>query len=306
VYTLHELDAGRDCDAQSVCQPGVATCGKTASGSEYYCPIGWSATDTTSGTGKWCEVGQPPAGWPALKTCPSALKQFEVRIMAYNLFWWNLFDRHGGNDAAKLIAEQPAHDFMGFQECKNVDHVIGLAKDYGLSGDYATLSLVKEDRALGIAYRSSAWNLLDNGWEDVGEDRSWAYYGKRAALWGRFQNSEGSVVFFINHHGPLSINAGGSCAGSATAYNIMRVIAERAHAGDLVVLVGDFNAQPGSSRINALDTYMNRIFTGTSHGGVDHVFSNCDDSTFVKKKNLGPGGSDHDSLSVLFSHHSGP
>jgi len=225
--------------------------------------------------------------------------------MAYNLFWWNLFDRRGGHDAAKLIAAQPLHDFMGFQECKNVDYVISLAKENGLSGDYGTLSLVKEDRALGIAYLSSSWELLNNGWEDVGEDREWAYYGRRAALWGRFKHSNGLVVFVINHHGPLSISAGGRCAGSATAFNIMKVISENTHPGDLVVLVGDFNAQPGSSRINALDTYMNRVFTGSSHGGVDHVFSNCDKSTFVEKTNLGSGGSDHDALSVLLSPFSG-
>merc|ERR1712157_666862 len=116
------------------------------------------------------------------------------------------------------------------------------AKKHGLKGDYGTLSLVWEDRALGMAYLKSRWSLLSEAHEDVGEDRSYQYYGKRAAQWARLQHKDGAVVFFINHHGPLPVSASGSCAGSATAYNIMRVIAENARVDDVVILVGDFNA----------------------------------------------------------------
>merc|ERR1712176_918688 len=115
-----------------------------------------------------------------------------------------------------------------------------------------------EDRALGIVYLKSRWSLLGSGHEDVGEDRSWQYYGKRAAQWARLQHQNGSVVFFINHHGPLPVSASGSCAGSATAYNIIRVIAENAHTDDVVMLVGDFNAQPHSSRFTTLASTCTR------------------------------------------------
>jgi endonuclease/exonuclease/phosphatase family metal-dependent hydrolase len=188
---------------------------------------------------------------------------------------------------------------MGFQECKNVGWVMDAAKQRGLNGDYKTLSLVWEDRALGIAYRASRWTLLQEGHEDVGEDQSWQYYGKRAVLWGRFQHRDGLTLFFINHHGPLPVSTSGNCGGSATSYNIMRVIAENAHANDAVVLVGDFNAQAHSSRITALDGFMHRVVSGTDMGGVDHIFSNCADDAVLDASQLGNGGSDHDAISTV-------
>jgi len=195
------------------------------------------------------------------------------------------------------------YDFMGFQECKDVERVMRDAKKHGLSGDYGTLSLVKDDRALGFAYLKSRWTLIASGWEDVGEDSRHMYYGRRAAQWARLQRQDSNATaFFINHHGPLPISVSGGCAGSATAYNILRVIAQNAHASDLVILVGDFNAQHHSSRIQTLGKHMNKVFSGTSHGGVDHIFSNCGEaSAVVSATNIGTGGSDHDALNAIFS-----
>lgn len=266
--------------------------------------IGWSPTSATKGTGKWCEVGVPADNWSALKTCPNGASSIPVKVLTYNLFWWNLFERRGGGDAGKLIADTSfpgEYDLIGFQECKNVDWIMGDARSHGLQGEYGTLSHVWEDRALGMAYLKSRWSLLNSGKEDVGEDRSFQYYGKRAVQWARLQHNDGSVVFFINHHGPLPVSASGSCAGSATAYNIIRVIAENAHTDDVIILVGDFNAQPHSSRFTTLSRYMHQIISGTSMEGVDHIFSNCNGPAVVDTYNLGNGGSDHDALSVVFS-----
>jgi len=260
------------------------------------------------GAGRWCEIGKAPDDWAPLKTCPAAIGSSTVKILNYNLFWWNLFERrHGENGrAGRKIAStsQPEeYDFMGFQECKDVNRVMRDAKRHGLSGDYDTLSLVKDDRALGLAYLKSRWNLIASGWEDVGEDSSQQYYGRRAAQWARLQRKDdNATAFLINHHGPLPVSASGGCAGSATAYNILRVIAQNAHVSDLVILVGDFNAQHHSSRIQTLSKHMNKIFSGTSHGGVDHIFSNCGEgSAIVSATNIGTGGSDHDALNVVLN-----
>merc|ERR1719188_1569160 len=45
-----------------------------------------------------------------------------IKVLSYNLYWWNLYDVHKGRDdsAAKLIAsshESKPFDLMGFQEC---------------------------------------------------------------------------------------------------------------------------------------------------------------------------------------------
>jgi len=266
----------------------------------------WSPTEATSGTGLWCEIGKAPVTWTPLKSCPAGLGSSPVKILTYNLFWWNLFEARGGEDgrAGRKIAKTSGpeeYDFMGFQECKDVKRVMRHAKRHGLSGDYDTLSLVKEDRALGFAYLKTRWTLLASGWEDVGEDSRKQYYGRRAAQWARLRRNDGSsTVFFINHHGPLPVSVSGECAGSATAYNILRVIAQNAHANDLVILVGDFNAQQHSSRIRTLAKHMHKVFSGTTHGGVDHIFSNCgEDSAIVSATNVGTGGSDHDALNVV-------
>eukprot|EP00928_Gymnodinium_smaydae_P080200 TRINITY_DN6394_c0_g1_i1.p1 TRINITY_DN6394_c0_g1~~TRINITY_DN6394_c0_g1_i1.p1 ORF type:complete len:513 (-),score=69.14 TRINITY_DN6394_c0_g1_i1:310-1785(-) len=271
------------------------------------CPLGWPATATKSGSGKWCEVPKPPSDWVALKKCPSGLPSMKLKVLNYNLYWWNLFERRRGENgrAGRKIAhtvESLEYDFMGFQECKDIDRVMRDAKGHGLVGDYATLSLVREDRALGMAYLKSRWALLESGTADVGEDRRWMYYGKRAVQWARLRNTDNdAVVFFINHHGPLPVSAGGSCAGSSVAYNILRIIAEHARTSDVVVLVGDFNAQAHSSRIKALDRHLHRVHSGTAMDGVDHVYSNCAGDAIHEKRNLGRGGSDHDALSVVFS-----
>jgi len=266
------------------------------------CPIGYPTSEETSGTG-WCGIARPPNTWSALKTCTEGAGELNVKVLAYNLFWWNLFGQRGGEDgrAGKKIATTSGpegYDFIGFQECDSTDWIMGDAKRHGLSGDYGTLS---GGRAIAIAYLKSRWTLLKSGKEDVGEDSRRQYYGKRSAHWGRFRNADNRTVFFANHHGPLPVSTSGGCAGSATSYNILRMIAENAHADDIVFLVGDFNAQPHSTRIKALDKFMNRVYTGSSHGGVDHIFSNCGDSQVTKTENLGSGGSDHDAITTSFT-----
>eukprot|EP00929_Paragymnodinium_shiwhaense_P036675 TRINITY_DN1961_c0_g1_i1.p1 TRINITY_DN1961_c0_g1~~TRINITY_DN1961_c0_g1_i1.p1 ORF type:complete len:419 (+),score=77.15 TRINITY_DN1961_c0_g1_i1:78-1334(+) len=267
------------------------------------CEIGWPTGGEMKSQGLWCEIPTPPEGWSALKTCQTGPNKQRIKVLSYNLFWWNLFERRRGENgrAGRKIASTSSpepYDFMGFQESKDVDRVMRDARSHGLPDEYKTLSLVWEDRALGMAYRNT-WTLLENGHQDVGEDTRQQYYGKRAVLWGRFQHQDGHTAFFINHHGPLPVSASGWCAGSATAYNIMRVVAEHAKPRDALILVGDFNAQPHSSRVQALDKYMHRVFSGNSMGSVDHIYSNCAGDAVLKKENLGTGGSDHDALSVV-------
>eukprot|EP00929_Paragymnodinium_shiwhaense_P032646 TRINITY_DN18066_c0_g1_i1.p1 TRINITY_DN18066_c0_g1~~TRINITY_DN18066_c0_g1_i1.p1 ORF type:complete len:756 (+),score=149.41 TRINITY_DN18066_c0_g1_i1:93-2360(+) len=302
------------CGMKPFCSPNSGQCYRTKA-KDYYascpvsktcegsdCPIGYETSSEKSGRGQWCEVPRPPSAWSPLKTCAEGTGKMKVKVLAYNLFWWNLFGQRGGEDgrAGRKIASNSGgeeFDFIGFQECDDINRILGDAKRWGLSGDYGHLS---GGRAIAIAYRKSRWTLISSGVEDVGEDSREQWYGKRSAHWGRFRHRDGRTVFFANHHGPLPVSKSGGCAGSATAYNIIRMIAENAHSTDAVFLVGDFNAQPWSSRIQSLDKYMHRVYTGSSHGGVDHIFSSCGGSHVVKSENLGTGGSDHDAITTVF------
>jgi len=260
--------------------------------------IGWSPTSVLKSAGLWCQVAVPPPGW-SLKSCPSTGSSTTLKVLTYNLYWWNLFGRRHGNgkSAGRKIASTSGpeqYDLMGFQECDHIGRIMGDARNQGLSGDYG---LINGGRALGIAWRKSRFTWLAEGKKDVGEDHRSQYYGKRSAHWVRLRHNDGQVIFFLNHHGPLPVSKSGGCTGSSTAFNILKVIAENAHVDDVIIVVGDFNAEADSSRIQTLDGYLNRVFSGRSMGGVDHVLSNCAASGTA---NLGKGGSDHDALSVTF------
>jgi len=301
--------------AKPFCSPGSGNC-YSEKKKDYYescttttttpcvglaCPIGWNPSDETRGTGVWCEVGMPPDDWSALKTCQSSSATTDVKVLTYNLFWWNLFGQRKGEDgrAGRKIATTNSpleYDFMGFQECDDVWRVLSDARKHGLPDDYEALPGI---HALGMMYNKKRWTKVADGTEDVGVDSPKQYYGKRGVQWARFESEKGASVFFMNHHGPLPVNEGGGCTGTATALNIMRVIAQNAHASDGIVLVGDFNAQESSSRIQALNKFMNKVYSGRSMGGVDHIFNNCGESAVLRKDNLGSGGSDHDALSAV-------
>jgi len=263
--------------------------------------VGFPSSGRRKAANLWCAVDVPPAQWN-LKSCPSSAST-QVKVLTYNLYWWNLFDRHGGSDrsAGRQIsstagtAQYPEqYDFMGFQECEDVRRVLG---DAGMGNDYETID---GGYAIAMAYRKSRWSLLDHASVEVGEDSRDQYYGKRIAMWARLQNGDGKTIFFMNHHGPLKVSQSGGCTGSATALNIMRVIGENAHSEDAIILVGDFNAQRGSSRIQELERRLTRVFSGDCMGGVDHVFTNCGDGARGEILGKGKGNhkSDHDAVSV--------
>jgi len=242
-------------------------------------------------------MGCSPGLLPGLWSAKPAEGEVKVRILSYNLFWWNLFGVRGGNggSASRLIAGSGPFDFMGFQECEDVARVLhdaGLQSQYGIfGGDGSPTS------AVCMAYSLRSWRLLDQGLSYVAQD----HLGKRAAQWMRLRHSEsGERVFFMNHHGPLPINSGGRCGGPSTAYNLLQIVATHAEPGDVIILVGDFNANRNSKTIQHLQWRLNKVFAGSVFNGVDNIFSNLGHDNVVETRNLGPGGSDHDALAVFF------
>jgi len=224
----------------------------------------------------------------------------DVRVLTFNLFWWNLFgQRQGaGGIAGHLIRDSSKDvpfDFMGFQECEDVGLVLWQA---GLDKAYTTNS---SNHAICMAYRRDKWTQLDSGYEEIAEDRSAQYFGNRAVQWMRAQNKHqpDSFIFFMNHHGPLPVDSGGKCGGMATAWHLMNIVKTHAHPGDAIILVGDFNAGDSSVTVLELEKHLYRAYSGVAFGGVDNFFTNLDEN-HVKGENLGTGGSDHDALSATF------
>lgn len=259
----------------------------------------WRSSGASVGRG-WCQAEAPAANWSLFdRGCAPGLR---VKVLTYNLFWWNLFGVRGGNggSAGALIAASQAQepfDILAFQECQDVYRVLG---DAGLRGSYTGLQLSDGDIALGLAYRTSRWTQLSRGAEHVAEDRPEQFYGQRGVQWVRLQESAsvwgpGRVVFFLNHHGPLPVDTGGTCGGAATAYNLLRILGKHAQVGDLLILVGDFNAGGGSQTQATLREHMYRLVSSW----VDAVYSSCAGGAVRSAKLLGTGGSDHRALEAV-------
>jgi len=236
----------------------------------------------------WCRA-EVPARWWHLKKggCGGRTR---LKVLTYNLFWWNLYGLRGGNgdSASNLIKHNGPYDVMGFQECDDPWRVLNAA---GLGG---THDVVPGRHATAIAYDKRRWSKLGGGSEEVAEDRWEQHYGRREVGWVRLRNkASGRVVFAVNHHGPLPVNTGGLCGGEATAYAILKVMGTKARRSDFKLLLGDLNADKDSVTQSSLRRKMHRI----AHNWVDAVFASCPGG---RVRNLGNGGSDHDAIEVGF------
>jgi hypothetical protein len=224
----------------------------------------------------------------------------EVKVLTYNTYWWNLFRLKPGRgrSAGNLIKQHdtPNFDFMGFQECEDIRLVLTNA---GLLNQY---EVYQGEAALCMAFKKSLWVTLEQSEDMVAEDQKVPnqYFGKRFAQWARVKHlPTGTIVLFVNHHGPLPVNSGGLCGGIATANNLIRLMTTHGQPGDAIILVGDFNANPASQTISKLLSYgLTHVDHGNMCGGVDNIFTNGFQA--IRSNNYGGGGSDHDALdSVL-------
>jgi hypothetical protein len=243
----------------------------------------------------WCAATVPEASF-SLKTCPEM--GMRIKAISYNLFWWNLFGRRGGNSgsAGKLVksaaAEEP-FDVAGFQECDDPSWIMG----------DANMSKNEYDRirwgSNTLAFRKTRFEKLAHGdGEFVAHDFG-TYNYKRGAHWVRLrERSTGNKLFVMNHHGPLPVNSGGICGGEATAYNLLAMIQKYSEPGDALLFFGDFNADGRSATVTTLEGYMHHLMNDWG----DNFFSNCGGDAVKVTKNLGKGGSDHNALMTIIEY----
>lgn len=234
---------------------------------------------------------------------PSGTKHnTKVRVLSYNLFWWKLFEKMGGNggSAGKLMKAAAAKipfDFIGFQECMQPYRVL---YDAGMDKDFWAWHT---NQNICIAIRTKAWKVLKKGEKIVANDqqKKGQNFGQRTGAWVQLQHRKtNETVFFMNHHGPLPLSTGGQWGGPATAYNLLTLIGEQAKNGEPIIFVGDFNSVATSMTVQQVGCGLNNVFSGTKFGGVDHIFSNLQKAHIVSTANLGQGGSDHDAISAIF------
>jgi hypothetical protein len=231
-------------------------------------------------------------------SCSGTSGSLDVKVLTYNLWWWNLYGHRGGNDnsAGKLIMNNGPFDVIGFQEIDDAERIL---RDAGMAH---THSMVKKHgwphNNVAIAYMHTVWDKVDEGWAPVGHDKEPQNYGYRGVNWVRLRHKATSkTVFFQNHHGPLPVNTGGDCGGEAVGYNMLKVIANFAEDSDLIVSVGDFNAEKSPHTSKTVETMEKALYLNF-HNWVDNIFSNC--ANAASTRNLGTGGSDHPALQAIY------
>lgn len=224
-----------------------------------------------------------------------------IKVLTYNLFWWSLYGiRKGNGDSAGLLIDSTNSplkwDLMGFQECEDGARVLTGA---GLQDQMELFQFepLTKTSAICMAFNKNHFDLLGQGGEFVAEDSQAQYFGKRAVQWQRLVHKKtGKTVFFINHHGPLAVGSGGKCGGQVTGVKILRVIAANAKQGDAIILVGDFNAEPGSPTLGVISQQLRHFVPA----GIDNMFSNLPPGSLVRNMDIGDGGSDHHARLAVF------
>lgn len=261
--------------------------------------IGWPSERQVSTPG--CIAEAPGHGW-TLPRCDNG--SLQVKVLSYNLFWWNLFGLRNGDagSAGHLISSTSwpkVYDLLALQDCKDVRRLL---EDGRLQHQFEDVSSSKF--SLCFAYHRAAWQMLDHGEATVGEDEIPSSEGAtlfRGSIWLRLlHRATARIIFAVNHQGPMPLGSGGKCGGEAVAYNILKLIANHAHKTDAVLVLGDFKANSQSSVATYLRHHLDHQYSGTALGGVDHIFG-CRGSKSLGSFNLGSGGSSHDAISALLS-----
>lgn len=230
---------------------------------------------------------------------PSPMKA-RIKVVSYNLEWWRVYGKlkgNGGTEGGVLATTHVAEpiDLIAFQECGDKDRVL---QDAGLLPQFVTFGAPYQKCT---AVRKDAWRWLGKGHEDVAADVYWNNFGFRGVMWQRlWHKSSGLRVFFANFHGPLAINSGGCCGGKRSARNLLRVIQKHSQPGDVIILLGDFNANSASQMVKELRKSLVHVQSGKILGGIDHCFVNLPGSTVVAMQDLGSGGSDHHAVATVF------
>jgi len=158
-----------------------------------------------------------------------------VRVVSYNLFWWNAFDQNAwkSNHITANIRDTLQADVLGLQECDS-SSLIAERTGYSSASPF--------QGAQGIMVKSEAIQVGPSGSRDIEATGKW---GPRYVTWARMTHKQTGWTFWhFNTHWCVHTGNGRTC-NSNTRYegarNMLSIIQEVA--GDApVVITGDFNA----------------------------------------------------------------
>jgi endonuclease/exonuclease/phosphatase family metal-dependent hydrolase len=183
-----------------------------------------------------------------------------VRVGTFNIRYANDGDgpnawRHRRAIVCGILREC---DFWGLQEAlpSQIDEIKAARPEYGFVARTREADAAQGE-ACPILYRSDRWTLdpMDHGtfWlsetPDAAGSKSWDSSLPRIATYARFTAKDGARgIYVFNTH----LDHKGAQARLAAATILAQRIKARRHAGDPVVLLGDFNCGPTSDPVKAL------------------------------------------------------
>jgi len=286
-----EMKVGSDAQCKTACD-GNALCQSFT-----YCPqwgkcwlkdLSFDGRESSvSGTCKTyykkpCD-GAPPSAVPAPTPAGSSSGP-TIRVVSYNLFWWNAFDQNAwkSDDIVKNIKDTLRADTLGLQECDRPDTI-------KTRTGYEAVSPFKG--AQGVVVKPGLFSVEQQGSADIGATGKW---GPRYVTWAKLTHlSSGRSFFHFNSHWCVHSGKGHTCNSQVRhtgAKNMLKVIREQAGTSAPVLITGDFNAdinEPGPQE------FLQSGFELAKNSWVDAIFYSRDHWSLVDAAVGSAAQSDH-------------
>ena len=172
-----------------------------------------------------------------------------IRTMSYNMFGWNaLHDPWKTENLYRTIKEfEP--DLLGAQEVGEFSYQV--AENIG--NDYVVASHGGSSAGHAILYRSSIFNLISAGYENIAEHDK---YGQRTVEYAQFiHKPSGRLIDHFNTHFCICDETG-TCCGPEPLLNSARTVEDAMERyrrpGSLIILTGDLNVFGGYENHSAI------------------------------------------------------
>ncbi|CAE6922422.1 unnamed protein product [Symbiodinium natans] len=227
-------------ECQSSCEQNPA-CNSVSFCREWGCFLkdrSFTGTEATTQKGS-CRTffKMPCSATTPMPSSTSRSGQFKLRVVSYNLYWWNAFGQNPwkGEQIIDNIRERLAPSAIGLQECDSPSRIqesTGLAQASTFAG------------AQGVMMDPSQLRVVagTSGSQDLQATGKW---GPRHVTWVQLADrATGRTFWHFNTHWCVHSGNGRTCNAEVRytgAKNMLTVIREKA-GNSPVVVTGDFNA----------------------------------------------------------------
>jgi endonuclease/exonuclease/phosphatase family metal-dependent hydrolase len=281
-------DGRADCSSISMC-PQWGSCwmkARALTGGEATVSNGECRTNYRA-QGDGCDAVPQPAAAPGGK----------VKVVTYNLFWWNAFGSNrwsSGESVLRNIRDNLGSALLGVQECDD-PWLVQQSTGYQPASSFAGAQGTFVDG--GLFEVSSAAGAT--GHQDLQATGKW---GPRYATWAQVSHKPtGRSIWHFNTHWCVHSGNGRTCTWETRlsgARNMVDLIREKAGTQggalrDPVVVTGDFNVFNGGVNEAGMQHFLNNGFSLAKYAFVDFVLFSTPHFRAVTSGVGDSAGSDH-------------